>query len=136
MQNMASTHPPGSKHVLIIEDQFLLSRQMSQELRARGFETVGPGANLTEAETLARDAPVDGAVVCSWSRDEMVFSAVRMLMERHVPFIYVSADDSHRPDWLPPVDSFGGDAPMADVIDRVATMLGMSRPAGNLRNGG
>jgi hypothetical protein len=123
MQKKAAMDRAAGRHVLIIEDQFLLSRQIAQELRARGFATVGPGANLTESESLAREAEVDGAVVYSWSRNEMIFSSVRALMARQVPFVYVSAEDGHHPDWLPDVPSFGGEASMDDLMDQITRML-------------
>lgn len=113
----------AGKRVLIIEDEFLLVLAMEEAFEDRGFAIVGPVAEVQEAEALAREAEVDAAVLNIRLRDGMVFPAVRPLLDRGIPFVFVSSENVDMPAWVPQVPWFKKHVPMDVVVDAVVRLI-------------
>lgn len=98
-----AAHPPSDeppidlagRRLLVVEDEYLLARQLARELRALGAEVVGPAASVAQALALiAAQAPLDGAVLDMNLRGELAHAVADALVAREVPFVIASGFDS------------------------------------------
>jgi DNA-binding response OmpR family regulator len=78
------------QRVLVVEDEFLLSNLLTQDLRAAGYEIVGPCSNLAMALHAAGNETFDAAVLDINLRGELVYPAAEKLAERQIPFVFLS----------------------------------------------
>ena len=76
--------------VLLVEDEFLLSSLLAQDLRAAGFEIVGPCPSLATALQAAGHENFDAAILDINLRGELVYPAAEKLAERAIPFVFLS----------------------------------------------
>jgi CheY-like chemotaxis protein len=91
---MLSDHALDHKHVLIVEDEFLLGLSLQEDLAAAGAEVTGPISTVREAlDIIATDA-FDLALLDVNIRGEMSFSVAEALLQRNVPFIFLTGYDS------------------------------------------
>jgi DNA-binding response OmpR family regulator len=87
------------KHVLIVEDEFLLGLSLQEDLAAAGAEVTGPVSTVSEALEIIAAEAFDLALLDINIRGEMSFSVADALLERNVPFIFLTGYDA---DALPP----------------------------------
>ncbi len=85
----ATAGPPQSR-ILAVEDEFLLSVVLAEDLRAAGYEVVGPFGNLPDALAAARRESFDLAVLDINIRGTMVYPLADELLRRGVPFIFLT----------------------------------------------
>ncbi|MGC1302554.1 MAG: response regulator [Caulobacteraceae bacterium] len=78
------------RRILVVEDQWLIADQTEQQLRAAGYDVVGPAATVAAALDLLDGEAVDAAVLDIHLNGETSFPIAQMLMERGVPFLFVS----------------------------------------------
>jgi DNA-binding response OmpR family regulator len=88
--------PGPSAHnlkALLVEDEFLIAIAMQELLGKLGYDTVGPARSVDEALWLI-DAHSDLAVAVLdvHLAGEMVWPVARELMQRGVPFLFVTGD--------------------------------------------
>ena len=76
--------------VLIVEDEFLLSSLLTQDLRTAGFEIVGPCSSLATALQAAGNENFDAAILDINLRGELVYPVAEKLAEREIPFVFLS----------------------------------------------
>lgn len=76
--------------VLVVEDMLLVAEDISQELGSCGCDVVGPAGGLEEGLGLARDEPLDGAVLDVNLGGEYCFPIAAMLRSREVPFVFLT----------------------------------------------
>lgn len=82
--------PAGSKRVLVAEDEFLVYLALEEELRANGYDVVGPCATVGAVrEALANEA-IDLALLDINLAGEMVWPVADELVARNLPFLFVS----------------------------------------------
>jgi DNA-binding response OmpR family regulator len=82
----------SGERILVVEDEFLLADEMSDWLRLRGFDPIGPVSSLPEAQMLiAEDDAIDGAVLDVNLAGKMVFPLALELRRRNVPVIFATA---------------------------------------------
>ncbi|MBB2752897.1 UNVERIFIED_ORG: DNA-binding NtrC family response regulator [Rhizobium aethiopicum] len=82
-------------HVLVVEDEFMLAEDLSQELAEAGAVVIGPAQTVERAiELLATPDVVDAAVLDVNLQGRQVFSVADALLERHVPFIFTTGYDA------------------------------------------
>ena len=82
--------------VLVVEDDFTIADLMAEMFEARGAEIVGPVATVKDALALiARDEPIDGAVLDVNLRGELVFPVADALCRRDVRFVFMTGYDEH-----------------------------------------
>lgn len=82
-------------HVLVVEDEFMLAEDMSQELAEAGAIVIGPAQSLERAiELLAASGIVDAAVLDVNLQGKPVFPIADALLERRVPFVFTTGYDA------------------------------------------
>jgi DNA-binding response OmpR family regulator len=80
----------AGRRVLVAEDEFVIALEVGDVLRGAGYEVVGPAATAGEAERLAREGPLEAAVLDIALRDGTAFAAAAALAARGVPFVFLS----------------------------------------------
>lgn len=87
--------PQGSAldglRVLVLEDSFLVAEVIAETLEASGCDVVGPVARVRSAVPIARDEPLNGAVLDVNVAGEFCFPVAEALAARGVPFLFVTA---------------------------------------------
>lgn len=78
------------KRILILEDEPLIAMVLEDILDELGCLVVGPASDIAEAETLARDAPVDAAILDVHVGDRTSHSVAELLQARSIPFLVAS----------------------------------------------
>lgn len=88
------------RHILIVEDEYMLADELRCEFGDAGATVVGPVGTVADALALARrEARIDGAVLDVNLRGEMAFPLADLLIERGVPFVFTTGyDESIIPD--------------------------------------
>ena len=83
--------------IFIVEDEVLVAFEMSDVLEDLGFEIVGPSVHLTDAQRVAREARIDIAFLdVNLGRGQTSKPVARILRERGIPFIYITAYDRNQ----------------------------------------
>jgi len=84
----------GTCRVLVAEDEFLVFLALEEDLRASGYEVVGPFTTLADARLAAEHERIDLAVLDINLGGEMIFPVADDLHARKVPFIFLSGYSS------------------------------------------
>jgi DNA-binding response OmpR family regulator len=77
--------------VLVVEDELLIALEIEDALRRAGYEVVGLVSTAREAERLAREEPLDAAVLDVSLHGGRAFPIADALVARNVPFVFVTA---------------------------------------------
>lgn len=84
------------RRLLVVEDEYLIASDLTQELEGGGAEVIGPAATVEEALQLtASEARIDGAVLDINLRGKEVYPVAEVLRGLDVPFIFATGYD----DW-------------------------------------
>ena len=86
---MPSEHSAG-RQVLVVEDEMTIVVMIEDTLRQLGAEVVGPAARLDAALRLAKEAPIDAAVLDINIRGGNSYPVADILTERRIPFVFCS----------------------------------------------
>ncbi|MDQ2764962.1 MAG: response regulator [Pseudomonadota bacterium] len=78
------------RKVLVVEDQMVVVLIIEEALVGLGADIVGPVAHVTAALELARDAPLDAAVLDVNIRDGNTCAVADVLAKRAIPFVFCS----------------------------------------------
>lgn len=90
--------------ILVVEDEYLLADDIARALASAGAEVLGPVASADAAATMiAAETRIDAAILDISLRDGAVFPAADTLVERNIPFAFVTGYD----EWSVP-DRFKG----------------------------
>jgi DNA-binding response OmpR family regulator len=81
------------RQVVVIEDEFLIAKDISRVLERLGFEVVGPFPSVVEARDAATAGSPRGAVLDVNLRGELVFGFARALLQTGVPIIFTTGYD-------------------------------------------
>jgi DNA-binding NarL/FixJ family response regulator len=85
--------PLQGQHVLVVEDQYLLAREVCEWLEEAGAEVIGPAPNSKQAcELLEREA-VDSAVVDINLGHGPTYDVACLLNQLDVPFLFATGYD-------------------------------------------
>jgi DNA-binding NarL/FixJ family response regulator len=80
--------------VLIVEDSFLIAEDLADTVAELGCTVVGPAATLADGLRHAAGAELDGALLdVNLSNNETSFPIAELLLERGVPFVFLSGYD-------------------------------------------
>lgn len=80
--------------ILIVEDEYLLARELETELRDAGACVLGPVGSLQDAlDLVASGQHVDGAILDVNLQGAAVFPVADMLLDREVPFVFTTGYD-------------------------------------------
>ena len=91
-----------SKRLLVVEDEFLIARDIEKMLGDLGIEVVGPACSRQSALYLARNENLNGAILdVNLGDGSYVNQVVDVLSERSVPFVYAAAYRLEGTDVLP-----------------------------------
>ena len=105
-------------HALIIEDNVMITAQIADELRSRGFGSIECADTCDEAIAMAESQCPDLITADHWLVGESGISAVRKICEnRPIPVIYIVA--------LP--DALLAEEPDAVVLQKPFTSRGLSK---------
>lgn len=85
---MASERPAEARQVLVVEDEMLIVMAIEASLSKIGAKIVGPAARLDAALQLAREAPLDAAVLDLNIRGGKSYPVADILAERGIPFVF------------------------------------------------
>ena len=89
---MAQDNPRGEDmtglRVLVVEDEAAISLLLEDMLLDFGCEVVGPAARLATALQLAKDEPLDVAILDVNVAGEAIYPVVAELAERNIPFVF------------------------------------------------
>jgi len=81
----------AGRRVLVVEDEFLISDDISVTFARLGVSTIGPAHTLEGAMLLLESsAKVDGAVLDINLQGQMVFPLADALRKRCVPFVFAT----------------------------------------------
>ncbi|WP_210528746.1 response regulator [Rubellimicrobium arenae] len=125
---MAGPRPAEGKHVLVVEDEYMLADDLRRDLEEAGARVLGPVASLEQAFSALNDGiTIDAAVLDINLGGEMVFPLAEALRGRGVPFVFVTGYDA----WALPGQF--RDVPCCDKpVDAVQLLrsLGLARTRG------
>jgi len=76
--------------VLLVEDEMLIAMDIEDMLVELGFDVVGPAPRLHTALKLAREAPIDLAVLDVNLAGERSFPVADVLRARGIPFLFAT----------------------------------------------
>jgi two-component SAPR family response regulator len=80
--------------IMVVEDEYLLVDELRAELCEAGAIMLGPAGTLTDALALIEtEEEVDGVILDVNLHGEMAFTAADRLVERGVPFVFVTGYD-------------------------------------------
>ena len=78
------------QRVLLVEDEFLLSVVLKAELRAAGYDVLGPCATVAAAMEAVQSESFDGAILDINLKGELVYPVAEELVRRRIPFMFLS----------------------------------------------
>lgn len=85
----ADNGPPRVR-ILAVEDEFLLSVVLQEDLRAAGYAVVGPFGTLAQAQDALRRESFDFAVLDINLGGTMVYPLAEELQARGTPFLFLT----------------------------------------------
>ena len=84
----------AGRRLLVVEDEYFLAAELVEALSADGAKVIGPAASVDDALDLLDDtAQLDGAVLDLNLQGEMAFPVADALMERDIPFVFLTGYD-------------------------------------------
>ena len=88
------------RHILIIEDEYMLADELRCAFGEAGGTVLGPVGNVPDAlDLIKREGRIEGAVLDVNLHGEMAFPVADLLIERGVPFVFTTGyDESIIPD--------------------------------------
>ncbi|MEO1169204.1 MAG: response regulator [Pseudomonadota bacterium] len=93
------------RRVFIVEDEIMVAFEMVDLLEDLGFEVVGPSIHLSEATDIAETKEFDIAFLdVNLGSGKTSQPVARMLKERGIPFVYITAYDRDQVDFVEPDD--------------------------------
>jgi DNA-binding response OmpR family regulator len=109
-----------SVRVLVVEDEFLIALDISQQLADVGFEVVGPAKSVTRALGFVAEPGCDVAVLDVNLGGETSQSVAQELQASGKPFIILSgySRDDHLP-WFDGATVLRKPPPMSDLVGAV-----------------
>lgn len=80
----------SGRRILVVEDELLIALEIVDVLERLGCVAVGPTAELEAALELARDQPLDAAILDVTIQGGQVYPVAEQLLARGVPFVLAS----------------------------------------------
>ena len=90
------------RHVLVVEDEYLIAELLGYGLEGAGAVVVGPAASVASALDLIQSGErIDAAVLDMNLQGERSYPVADLLQERRVPFLFTTGYDpmTVRPDY-------------------------------------
>ena len=119
----------SSVRVLVVEDEFLLSSLLIQDLRAAGYDIAGPCPNLAAAMLAVQTEEFDAAILDINLKGELVYPVAERLTERRIPFLFLSGyATSNIPEKFRALPRLAKPAPAASILQMITRVLGKQGP--------
>lgn len=84
------------RHILIVEDEFLIAEDLQESFTELGAVVVGPAASIDRAmELIAATPRLDGALVDVNLGGKLAYPVTEALEARKVPFVLMSGYENH-----------------------------------------
>lgn len=81
---------PPDRHVLVIEDEYLIAAMVADMLADLGFRCIGPIATLDEGIKAAKTVMCDAAIINLVIQGIHAYEITAVLAERNIPFCFAS----------------------------------------------
>jgi CheY-like chemotaxis protein len=81
------------KRILLVEDEFLVAAEMTEEVRDLGLDVVGPCSSVEEAIAAIQSADIDAALVDINLGGTWAYPIADELLARNVPFAFTTGYD-------------------------------------------
>jgi CheY-like chemotaxis protein len=78
------------KHVLVVEDDYLIATETKKLLESLGAVVFGPTSSVGEALAIIETGPIDAALLDIKLPEDDAYSIADELMARGIPFVFVS----------------------------------------------
>ena len=85
-----AAHVLNGARLLIVEDEYLLAREMADYFENLGVEIVGPVGTVAHALALIASSHIQIAVLDVNLRDERVYPVADLLTLKQIPFVFAS----------------------------------------------
>jgi DNA-binding response OmpR family regulator len=87
---MSEGPAPNPPRILVAEDEFLVYLALEEELRANGFEVLGPFTTVRAIHEALQRETVDMALLDINLGGELIYPVADILLARKVPFAFLS----------------------------------------------
>lgn len=113
------------RHILVVEDEYLIATEICEALTAAGAKIVGPASTVRDAVALVTSGTrMDGAVLDVNLRGTMVFPVADELRARGVPFIFATGyDETSIPERFLDATQFEKPLDITRLADAIVPML-------------
>lgn len=92
---MSSAATLRGRRVLLVEDEYFITREIVRGLAGEGAVVVGPVASIDDAlDLIAQTAALDGAILDVNLRGEMAYPVADALIARRVPLVFMTGYDT------------------------------------------
>lgn len=88
-----------NRHILLVEDEYLIAMVLEEDLQRSGAHVIGPAASVDDALALLAIESVDGAILDVSLGREKVFSVAEALTARRIPFVFATGYSDLPPEW-------------------------------------
>ena len=78
------------QRVLLVEDEFFVSKVLAMDLRQAGYEVVGPYATVADAMSAVQSQTFDGAILDINLKGQLVYPVAEELVRRQMPFMFLT----------------------------------------------
>lgn len=81
--------------ILVVDDEALVAFDVADQCEAAGFDVIGPALTLKQGMALVDAGNPSVALLDINLRDELVWPLARLLRQRSVPIVFISANCGH-----------------------------------------
>ncbi len=86
-------------HVLVVEDDLLISMELTSVLTAAGADVIGPSHTVADALSLVDREDISVAILDVRLGDDTVAPVARGLSRRKIPFVFYTGQGNDDPLW-------------------------------------
>jgi DNA-binding response OmpR family regulator len=86
-------------HVLVVEDDALISMELTSVLIAAGADVIGPSSTVADALALVDREDISVAILDVRLGDDTVAPVARGLSRRKIPFVFYTGQGTSDPIW-------------------------------------
>ena len=112
------------KKILVVDDEALIAFEVAHAIQDLGYQVVGPALRLQEAVKVAQKEDFDAACLdVNLGRGETSEPIVRVLKDRGIPYLFVSAYSVTQIDFAEPDDKVVSKPISVTALGKVLTKI-------------